>query len=85
MTPGIHPQDFDLALSRLLQTLDNFQGSGLTGPVGAQDAKDFARLHNEGNPIHRRKRAKTLGQTFYPDCLIHDNIENYITIFFIKP
>ena len=63
------PVDRDLAAGGLVQAHNHAHRGGLARPVGAQEAGDGAGLDGEGDVVHRRLLAITLGEI---DCLDHD-------------
>ena len=75
----VHPQDCNPALGGLLKPLNYFQGGGLPGAVGAEDAKNFAASDDEGNPVNRGHRTESFDQALYLDRVLHDSIKHNTT------
>src|ERR1019366_1728854 len=69
---GIAAEDADASAGARAQALEDFDGGGLTGAIGAEQAEDIAGAHVEIYALDGRKTAVALAQGFHLDGIVHE-------------
>src|SRR6185369_3282255 len=54
------------------QSLEDFDGGGFTGAVGAEQSEDFAGTHFEIDAFDGRKAGVALGEGFHLNGIVHE-------------
>ena len=68
---GVAAQHADAAAGAGAQALQNFDGGGFAGAVGAEQAEDFAGAHFEIDALDGRKSGVALGEGFHLYGIVH--------------
>ena len=68
---GIAAEDADAAAAARAQAFQDFDGGGLAGAVGAEQAEDFAGAHFEIDALDGGEAAVALFESFYLDGIVH--------------
>ena len=75
-TSGSQPEDADAAAGAGAQALEDFDGGGFAGAVGAEQAEDFAGAHFEIDAFDGLERAVGLFEAFYLNGMIHGRVQS---------
>src|ERR1035438_8714538 len=69
---GVAAQHADATARAGAQALEDFDGGGLTGAVGAEHAKNFAGTHFEIDALNGGETAVGLLEGFHLDGIVHE-------------
>ena len=69
---GVAAEHADASAGARAQSLEDFDGGGLAGAVGAEQAEDFAGAHFEIDALDGREAAVALGEGFHLDGIVHE-------------